>query len=129
MQVPFGEWLPDLPDHLNPGATQAKNVYPAVNSYRPWKAITTATANALSNRCQGASSFTSDGGNVSIFAGDSSKLYRILANSVVDESGGTTFSTADNGYWDFVKFGETVIAYNGVDAPQAKSADVSNDHA
>ena len=32
MQVPFGEWLPDLPDHLNPGATQAKNVYPAVNS-------------------------------------------------------------------------------------------------
>ena len=46
MQVPFGEWLPDLPDHMNHGATQAKNVYPAVNSYRPWKSITTATANA-----------------------------------------------------------------------------------
>ena len=45
MQVPFGEWLPDLPDHMNPGSTQAKNVYPAVNSYRPWKNITTATAN------------------------------------------------------------------------------------
>ncbi len=129
MQVPFGEWLPDLPDHLNPGATQAKNVYPAVNSYRPWKSITTATANALDNRCQGASSFTSDGGNVSIFAGDSSKLYRILANSVVDESGGTTFNTADNGYWDFVKFGETVIAFNGVDAPQAWSLDTSTDFA
>ena len=62
MQVPFGEWLPDLPDHMNPGSTQAKNVYPAVNSYRPWKNITTATANALDNRCQGAASFTSDGG-------------------------------------------------------------------
>jgi len=50
MQVPFAEWLPDLPDHLNPGSTEAKNVYPAVNSYRPWKSITQATVNALSNR-------------------------------------------------------------------------------
>ena len=49
MQVPFGEWLPDLPDHINPGATEAKNVYPAVNSYRPWKSITQATVNALDN--------------------------------------------------------------------------------
>ena len=46
MQVPFGEWLPDLPDHVNPGATQALNVYPAVNSYRPWKSIATTSRNA-----------------------------------------------------------------------------------
>ena len=39
MQLPFGEWLPDLPDHMNPGSTQAKNVFPAVNSYRPFKNI------------------------------------------------------------------------------------------
>ena len=129
MQVPFGELLPVLPDHLNPGATAAKNVYPAANSYRPWKAVTTATANALSARCQGASSFTSDGGNVSIFAGDVSKLYRILANSVVDESGGTTFSVDSNGYWDFVKFGETIIAFNGANAPQAWTLDSSSDFA
>ena len=37
MQLPFAEWMPDLPDHMNPGSTQAKNVFPAVNSYRPWK--------------------------------------------------------------------------------------------
>ena len=47
MQVPFGEWLPDLPDHVNPGSTQAKNVYPAVNSYRPWRAIVNASGNGL----------------------------------------------------------------------------------
>ena len=29
MQLPFGEWLPDQPDHLNPGATVATNVYHA----------------------------------------------------------------------------------------------------
>ena len=45
MQLPFGEWLPDLPDHMNPGSTQAKNVFPAVNSYRPFKNI------SLKNTC------------------------------------------------------------------------------
>ena len=83
MQVPFGEWLPDLPDHLNPGATQAKNVYPAVNSYRPFKSITQATANALDNREQGAASFTSDTGNVSsdifsIKVGVTDKTFRMV---------------------------------------------------
>ena len=93
MQLPFGEWLPDLPDHTNPGATQALNVYPAVNSYRPWKSISTTSGNALTARSQGAASFKSDTGVISIFAGDATKLYKLTSNSFVDESGGTTFST------------------------------------
>ena len=47
MQVPFGEWLPDLPNHFNPGATEAKNVFPAVNSYRPFNDIAVTSSNAL----------------------------------------------------------------------------------
>ena len=129
MQVPFGEWLPDLPDHLNPGATQAKNVYPAVNSYRPWKNITQASADALTSRCQGAAAFASDGGVVSIFAGDGTKLYKLTSNAFVDESGGVSYNTAADGYWDFVKFGEVVIAFNGVDAPRTWTLDSSSDFA
>ena len=91
MQVPFGEWLPDLPDHLNPGATEAKNVYPAVNSYRPWKSIQTSSGNALTARCQGAATFKDDSGNVFIFAGDATKLYKKTANLFVDECSTTTF--------------------------------------
>ena len=34
MQIPFGEWLPDQPEYLNPGATTANNVYYAQNSYK-----------------------------------------------------------------------------------------------
>ena len=30
MQIPFGEWLPDQPKHLNPGANVATNVYYAL---------------------------------------------------------------------------------------------------
>ena len=39
MQLPFGEWLPDQPDHLNPGATVATNVYHAQTSYKPVKGL------------------------------------------------------------------------------------------
>ena len=102
MQLPFGEWLPDLPDHVNPGATQAKNVFPAVNSYRPFKGISVTSSNALTARAQGGRAFKSDSGVVTIFAGDATKLYRLISNAFVDESGGTTFSTASEGYWDFM---------------------------
>jgi hypothetical protein len=129
MQVPFGEWLPDLPNHFNPGATEAKNVFPAVNSYRPFNDIAVTSSNALDARCQGAKAFKSDGGVVSIFAGDATKLYKLTSNAFVDESGGTTFSFSDNFYWDFIRFGEVVIAFNGDDAPQAWTLDSSSDFA
>ena len=129
MQVPFGEWLPDLPDHVNPGTTQALNVFPAANSYRPFQNIAVTSSNALTARCQGARSFKSDGGVVSIFAGDATKLYKLTSNAFVDESGGTTFSFSDNFYWDFIRFGEVVLAFNGDDAPQAWTLDSSSDFA
>ena len=128
MQVPFAEWLPDLPDHVNPGATEAKNVFPAVNSYRPWQSLSTVTT-ALTARCQGAQSFKSDSGVVTTFAGDATKLYRLISNTMTDESGGTTFTTGSEDYWDFIRFGETVIAFNGADAPQAWTLDSSSDFA
>ena len=92
MQLPFGEWLPDLPDHNNPGSTQARNVFPAVNSYRPFNSIAATSSNALTARAQGGKAFKSDSGVVSIFAGDATKLYKLTSNAFVDESGGTTFS-------------------------------------
>ena len=121
MQLPFGEWLPDLPDHGNPGATTATNVFPAVNSYRPWK--TTARSpgiSALANRCQGADAFKDDSGTSYIFAGDTTKLYRLTANAFSDisRSSGGAYTIGSEHYWDFVKFGEKIIAFNGNDAPQ-----------
>ena len=129
MQLPFGEWLPDLPDHANPGATQARNVFPAVNSYRPFNSIAATSSNALTARAQGGKAFKSDSGVVSIFAGDATKLYKLTSNAFVDESGGTTFSYPAESYWDFIRFGEVVIAFNGDDAPQAWTLDSSTDFA
>ena len=129
MQVPFGEWLPDLPDHVNPGTTEAKNVFPAANSYRPFQDITATSSNALTAKCQGAKAFKSDSGVVSIFAGDATKLYKLTTNAFVDESGGTTFSFSEDFHWDFIRFGEVVIAFNGDDAAQAWTLDSSSDFA
>ena len=129
MQLPFGEWLPDLPDHANPGATEAKNVFPAANSYRPFQDITATSSGALTARCQGGKAFKSDSGVVSIFAGDATKLYKLTTNAFVDESGGTTFSFSGDYYWDFIRFGEVVIAFNGDDAAQAWTLDSSSDFA
>ena len=54
MQLPFGEWLPDQPDHLNPGATVATNVYHAP-SYKPVKGLVpysgTSTCYTKCKRC------------------------------------------------------------------------------
>ena len=33
MQIPFGEWLPDQPEHGMKGANVATNVYHALGSY------------------------------------------------------------------------------------------------
>jgi len=129
MQLPFGEWLPDLPDHVNPGATQARNVFPAVNSYRPFNDIAATSSNGTDARCQGGKAFKSDSGVVSIFAGDATKLYKLTNNAFVDESGGTTFSFSGESYWDFIRFGEVVIAFNGDDATQAWTLDSSTDFA
>ena len=39
MQVPFGEWLPDQPEHLKPGANVATNVYHALNTYKRFPSL------------------------------------------------------------------------------------------
>ena len=118
MQVPFGEWLPDLPDHLNKGATTATNVFPAAVSYKPFKTSVT-KSNALDGQCFGAFSTKDNDGNVYTFAGDPTKLYKLSNDtfSAVNKSGATYTLGASN-LWYFSAFGTTVIASNGVDTPQ-----------
>ena len=45
MQIPFGEWLPDQPQHLNPGANVATNVYYARNSYKRFPSLVDYSSN------------------------------------------------------------------------------------
>ena len=47
MQIPFGEWLPDQPKHLNPGANVATNVYYALNSYKRFPSLVSYSSNSI----------------------------------------------------------------------------------
>ena len=68
MQLPFGEWLPDQPDHLNPGATVATNVYHAQTSYKPVKGLVAYSgASNVTQNAKGAGSFRDNTNTVFTF--------------------------------------------------------------
>jgi hypothetical protein len=111
IKIPFGEWLPDLPDYQNPGVTVAKNVIPAGQSYQsmPSQVI---YSNALTARCQGAFSTKDADGNTVNFAGDATKLYRMASTAYADVSkvGGYTIGSDEQWYW--TRFNSLLLATN-----------------
>ena len=114
--IPFGEWLPDLPPHRNPVALIAKNVIPQVDGYRSLNSISS-FSNALANACLGSFWAQQDDGVISNFAGDSNALYELTTGTTwTDISGPSAPYSADN--WDFTKFGERIIATSDQAAPQ-----------
>ena len=56
MQIPFGEWLPDQPKHLNPGANVATNVYYALNSYKRFPSLVNYSSNNIAADARGGGS-------------------------------------------------------------------------
>lgn len=108
-KIPFGEWLPDLPAHDNPGVLQAKNCIPTA-SYRELKALRS-FSDALTAGARGSYWMRSGAGVVYNFAGDLTKLYLYASGVWTDVSqAATTYST---GVWDFVSFQDRVIATDG----------------
>ena len=94
MQLPFGEWLPDQPDHLNPGATVATNVYHAQSSYKPVKGLVpySGTSNVLQN-AKGANSFRNNENTVFTFVGTADTIYQLSSGTFVDKGAGGLFLT------------------------------------
>jgi hypothetical protein len=116
-QIPFGEWLPDLPAHDNPGALIARNVIPQLRSYRGLNSLNS-FSNALASACLG--SFWARAANNAVFnfAGDTDSLYNLVTGVTwTDISGASAPYAANN--WDFTKFGETVLAVDS-DNPMQK---------
>tara|TARA_R100001460_G_scaffold32767_1_gene64251 strand:- start:19538 stop:21007 length:1470 start_codon:yes stop_codon:yes gene_type:complete len=112
--IEFGEWLPDQSDLGNGGVLEAKNVLPGIRGYKPMQSPA-ALSNAADNYIRGIFSTRKQDRTVSIFAGDSSKIYKFNAgNSNLDNvstSGNYSLGTRD--IWKFVKFGDSIIAASG----------------
>lgn len=119
--IPVAEWLPDQAPYQSPGSPNVKNVIPSALSYRPFKAFATYSTNALGARARGLWYGRAVDGSSRVFAGSATDLYTLSGttwNEVTRSSGGD-YAVGDESMWSMVQFGDTLIAVNGTDAPQA----------
>jgi hypothetical protein len=116
MQIPFGEWLPDQPEHNNPGANVANNVYFARQSYKRFPSLVNYSTNTISTDSRGAGSFRDNSNTVFNFVATNTDLYQLDGGTFTSRKGSLTGGNTD--FWTFTQFGNYVIASNGVDAPQ-----------
>ena len=114
---PLGEWKPDLSEYANDGLLVCTNVIPDSGRYKPFSSAllysTAATA-----RVQGAYAYLHSDQNAHIFAGDATKLYKLVGTTITDISrtSGGAYNCDAEGQWKFLDYGERIIAtdYNDV---------------
>jgi len=115
--IEFAEWLPDLPELNNPGATEAKNVRPYVRGYLPLNRLVTDT-DAIDSVCKGGIAVRANDDTTFNIVGDASKLYSLSGGVHTNISQTSTTYSATTVGWSFTKWGNGVIAVNGNDTPQ-----------
>jgi len=130
--VPFASWLPDSADFATQASSEALNVIPAPDGFRPFPAFA-ATASAITARAQGAVTCRSLSGTIYNFCGDATKLYKLNSNGLawsdVSRTVGGAYATASDSKWSFSQYGDYVIATNGNDAVQVYQLGVSSNFA
>lgn len=114
MKIAWGDFLPDLPDHGSPGVAEAVNLYPGPAGYRPVGQFVSHTG-ALPDVCRGSAAFIAPSGRLVLIAGTTETLQRQDNTSWTPLA--TGYSTASDGRWRYVQFGEIAIASNAVDPP------------
>jgi hypothetical protein len=118
--VPIPEFAPDQPDLPSVNSDTVYNVIPVTEaSYGPMPSHQP-FATALNARCQGGLTASDNSGNVRVYAGDATKLYRIASpgTTASDVSKAAQYSTSSIAQWSFTILGQTVIATNFTDPVQ-----------
>lgn len=121
----FPEWLEDLPDYDNPGATNILNLVPKSKlSYGPWKQPAQLSTVGMDLRAQGAASGIDYSSNIFTFSGDAGKLYRYSGSTFTDVSkvGGYTsvsgYTDKVSRAWHFEAFNNAMLTTNFADPVQ-----------
>jgi hypothetical protein len=127
MKQPFGEYAPDAPPDISI-VVGGKNVFvrPA-GSYGPMTSFA-ASITAITSRAQGAFYSIDTSANTAVWCGDATKLYRLAGASTsfsdVSKVGG--YTTGTNEFWNFMQFGNRVIATNFTQSIQQYQFGVSS---
>lgn len=139
VDIPFGEWYPDRAVLGSPVHT-ATNVIPWVDGYKSFPSLSVISSNALTAKFQGGIFGRDKSANVYMYAGDATTLYALSSAAWTNVSGSgslltgggdilTTesglelaledYATTVDDWWEFIQWGETIIAVNGhLDRPQ-----------
>ena len=95
MQIPFGEWLPDQPEHGKQGANVATNVYYAANTYKRFPSLVDYSSNTTSADSRGAGSFRDNTNTVYNFVATKDTIYKLTSGTFADVgAGGTLLSNS-----------------------------------
>lgn len=115
--VEFKGFAPDL-DPSTPGIfLDTDNIVPTVKGFEPLPSMLQAYPPLPTGTCLGAYLARYLDGSIRIIAGTATKLYE--GNNGAWTERGTGYTMAATDRWRFAMFNNTVIATNGVDAPQA----------
>ena len=95
MQIPFGEWLPDQPDHGKQGANVATNVYYAANTYKRFPSLVDYSTNTTVKDSKGAGSFRDNSNTVYNFVSTEDTIYKLTSGTFAEVgAGGTLLSSS-----------------------------------
>jgi hypothetical protein len=104
----FGPYEPDKPAHMQAGLSDAGNVYPGANGYRPVGQLQAFTE-ALPEPFFGAAAFVTSGGVGMLLGGTTAGIYRYSGTTWVGLDTGLSVTSR----WQFTQFGDLAIAVNG----------------
>jgi len=120
MFLPIAEFRPDSASLNTPYSDEIRNVLPADGAYVPMPAFHI-FSQPLPEKPLGAIAVRGLDGTVAIFAGTTTKLYRLNNTDLswVDVSRtGAAYAASAQAKWSFAHFGSYIIAVNNNDAPQ-----------
>ena len=119
--TPFSEWLPDQSALMANSSTVAQNVIADVRGYKPFNSLT-AFSGAADSYIRGMATAKTTIGTVQVFAGDGAKIYKQNATTRdldnVSKTGNYSLNPDDK--WQFVQFGNDVIAAGSLNQPLQK---------
>lgn len=118
--IPFGPWLPDLPQLNNPGSVMVENLLPiSAQSYSPMVDFT-AFSSPLAVRCNGLFTCIKSDRTAYNFAATPNRIYLLntVTNAWQDVSASGGYNGDPNANWSGVNYAQTLLFANYSDPVQ-----------
>lgn len=116
VSIEFGEWLPDLAEHNNPGAVEALNVIPGEGGYVPFRDLSLISGLTLPAAANSGIQMLDRSGSPHLYAGTAEGIYQRVSSGFTQRYSASPALYEDL-RWQFVQFGWNVVALHPLVAP------------